>query len=103
VRKVPSTDKSKPQKKYPFGWRALPLADIVRTHASSGTTGKDTVVCYTQKDIDDWADVFARCYEMAGVTREDRVQITPDSSDIAATCPWHQRREATRKHAWIVL
>jgi phenylacetate-CoA ligase len=77
VRKLPFTDKAELRKNYPFGWRAMPLEDIVRIHASSGTTGKKTVVYYTQKDIDDWADMFARCYEMAGVTREDRVQITP--------------------------
>jgi phenylacetate-CoA ligase len=77
VRKLPFTDKSELRKDYPFGWRAVPFEDIVRIHASSGTTGKKTVVYYTQKDIDDWADMFARCYEMAGVTREDRVQITP--------------------------
>jgi phenylacetate-CoA ligase len=77
VRKLPFTDKSELRRNYPFGWRAVPFEDIVRIHASSGTTGKKTVVYYTQKDIDDWAEMFARCYEMAGVTREDRVQITP--------------------------
>lgn len=77
VRKLPFTDKAELRKDYPFGWRAVPFEDIVRIHASSGTTGKKTVVYYTQKDIDDWADMFARCYEMAGVTKADRVQITP--------------------------
>ncbi len=48
---------------------------MVRIHASSGTTGKRKVLAYTQKDIDDWIDMFARCYEMAGLTPEDRVQI----------------------------
>lgn len=77
VRRLPFTDKAELRKDYPFGWRAVPFDDIVRIHASSGTTGKKTVVYYTQKDIDDWAEMFARCYEMAGVTKEDRVQITP--------------------------
>jgi phenylacetate-CoA ligase len=77
VRRLPFTDKAELRKDYPFGWRAVPFDDIVRIHASSGTTGKKTVVYYTQKDIDDWADMFARCYEMAGVTKQDRVQITP--------------------------
>ena len=77
VRKLPFTDKAELRKDYPFGWRAVPFEDIVRIHASSGTTGKKTVVYYTQKDIDDWADMFARCYEMAGVSTLDRVQITP--------------------------
>jgi len=47
----------------------------VRIHSSSGTTGKRKILCYTQKDVDDWAYIFARCYEMAGVTPLDRVQI----------------------------
>jgi phenylacetate-CoA ligase len=59
---------------YPFPLRSVPFERIVRIHASSGTTGKRKVLCYTQKDIDDWADMFARCYEMAGLTQEDRVQ-----------------------------
>lgn len=60
---------------YPFPLRSVPFEYIVRIHASSGTTGKRKVLCYTQKDIDDWADFFARCYEMTGLTREDRVQV----------------------------
>jgi phenylacetate-CoA ligase len=60
---------------YPFPLRAAPFDQIVRIHASSGTTGKRKVLCYTQKDIDDWADMFARCYEMANLSQEDRVQI----------------------------
>ncbi len=60
---------------YPFPLRAVPFDEIVRIHVSSGTTGKRKVLCYTQKDIDDWADMFARCYEVAGLSQEDRVQI----------------------------
>jgi phenylacetate-CoA ligase len=60
---------------YPFPLRSVPFQDIVRIHASSGTTGKRKVLCYTQRDIDDWGNFFARCYEMAGLTKEDRVQI----------------------------
>ena len=60
---------------YPFPLRAVPFDEIVRIHASSGTTGKRKILCYTQKDIDDWADMFARCYEMAELSLEDRVQI----------------------------
>ena len=59
---------------YPFPLRSVHFERIVRIHASSGTTGKRKVLCYTQKDIDDWANMFARCYEMAGLTQEDRVQ-----------------------------
>ncbi len=60
---------------YPFPLRAVPYEQIVRIHASSGTTGKRKVLAYTQKDLDDWVHFFARCYEMAGVTPLDRVQI----------------------------
>ncbi len=51
--------------------------DVVRIHSSSGTTGTPVVIPYTRQDVDDWADMFARCYRIAGVTNEDRVQITP--------------------------
>ncbi|MCF8129888.1 MAG: phenylacetate--CoA ligase [Deltaproteobacteria bacterium] len=60
---------------YPFPLLSVPFEKVVRLHASSGTTGKRKVLCYTQKDIDDWTHFFARCYEMAGLTQEDRVQI----------------------------
>ena len=60
---------------YPFPLLSVPFDWVVRMHASSGTTGKRKVLCYTQKDIDDWTHFFARCYEMAELTREDRVQI----------------------------
>ncbi len=60
---------------YPFPFRSVPFEQIVRIHASSGTTGKRKILCYTQKDLDDWRHFFARCYEMAGVTPLDRVQI----------------------------
>jgi len=60
---------------YPFAFRSVPFEQIVRIHASSGTTGKRKILCYTQKDVDDWRHFFARAYEMAGVTPLDRVQI----------------------------
>ena len=75
IENLPLIDKDDLQQEYPFPLRAVPFEDIVRIHASSGTTGKRKVLCYTQKDIDVWADIFARCYELAGLTREDRVQI----------------------------
>lgn len=73
--KLPFTVADDLREGYPFPLRSVPFDRIVRIHASSGTTGKRKVLCYTQKDIDDWADMFARCYEMAQLTREDRVQI----------------------------
>ena len=75
IEHLPLTDKDDLQREYPFPLRAVPFEDIVRIHASSGTTGKRKVLCYTQKDIDVWAYIFARCYELAGLTRKDRVQI----------------------------
>ena len=75
IQHLPLTDKDDLQKEYPFPLRSVPFEDIVRIHASSGTTGKRKVLCYTQKDVDVWADIFARCYETAGLTRKDRVQI----------------------------
>ncbi|MBW1996545.1 MAG: phenylacetate--CoA ligase [Deltaproteobacteria bacterium] len=60
---------------YPYPLLSVPLEEVVRIHASSGTTGKRKVLCYTEKDIADWTHFFARCYEMAELTPGDRVQI----------------------------
>ncbi len=60
---------------YPLPLLSVPEKDVVRIHASSGTTGKRKVLSYTQNDLDVWFDMFARCYEMAGLTKNDRVQI----------------------------
>ena len=62
---------------YPLGIQAVPDEDVVRIHSSSGTTGKPVIIPYTAKDVDDWATMFARCYETAGITKNDRIQITP--------------------------
>jgi phenylacetate-CoA ligase len=75
--KLPFTTKADLAATYPFGSTAVALDEVVRLHASSGTTGRRTVATYTQRDIDDWAEMFARCYVYAGVTPQDRVQITP--------------------------
>lgn len=75
VRRLPLTSAEDLRYGYPFPLLSVPESDIVRIHASSGTTGKRKVLTYTQKDVDDWAHFFARCYEMAGLSREDRVQI----------------------------
>jgi len=72
---LPFTSASDLRDGYPFPLRAVPFEQIVRIHASSGTTGKRKVLAYTQKDLDDWVHFFARCYEMAGVTPLDRVQV----------------------------
>jgi len=72
---LPFTSAEDLKEGYPFPLLSVPLETVSRIHASSGTTGKRKILCYTQKDVNDWADMFARCYEMAGLSREDRVQI----------------------------
>ena len=73
--KLPYTTKDDLRDNYPFGLFAVPQKDIVRIHASSGTTGKATVVGYTKNDIDTWAECVARCLSMAGVTSDDIIQV----------------------------
>lgn len=75
LKKLPVTTSADLAEGYPFPLLCVPMKDVVRIHASSGTTGKRKVLCYTRKDVDDWAHFFARCYEMAELTAEDRVQI----------------------------
>lgn len=75
IRKLPFTTADDLREGYPFPLLSVPLEEVIRIHASSGTTGKRKVLCYTAKDIEDWKDMFARCYEMAGLTAFDRVQI----------------------------
>ena len=75
LHKLPITSMDDLRNEYPFPLRSVPFEQIVRVHASSGTTGKRKVLSYTQKDLDDWTDMFARCYQMTGITPLDRVQI----------------------------
>lgn len=75
--KLPFTWKGDLREAYPLGLMAVPEEEIIRIHSSSGTTGIPVIIPYTQRDVDDWADMFARCYEMAGITNMDRIQITP--------------------------
>jgi phenylacetate-CoA ligase len=75
LQRLPFTTADDLREGYPFPLRAAPFEKLVRVHSSTGTTGKRKILCYTQKDIDDWADMFGRCYELAGLTPEDRVQI----------------------------
>ena len=76
-RKLPFTNKEELRDAYPLGLAAVPEEDIIRIHSSSGTTGTPIIIPYTQKDVDDWAVMFKRCYEMAGITKKDRIHITP--------------------------
>ena len=74
---VPFVSKQDLRDAYPLGLATVPEEEIVRIHSSSGTTGAPVVIPYTKKDVDDWATMFARCYEIAGITKKDRIQITP--------------------------
>ncbi len=75
IRRLPFTSADDLREGYPFPLLSVPESEVVRIHASSGTTGKRKILSYTQKDIDDWIHFFARCYEMAELGSEDRVQI----------------------------
>ena len=74
---LPFSEKDDLRAAYPLGIQAVPDADVVRIHSSSGTTGLPVIIPYTAQDVTDWAIQFARCYEIAGVNVLDRVQITP--------------------------
>lgn len=75
--KLPFTWKGDLRDAYPLGLMAVPEEEIVRIHSSSGTTGTPVIIPYTRQDVDDWAEMFARCYKTAGITNMDRIHITP--------------------------
>ena len=75
LKKIPFTVKDDFRANYPFGMFAVPKKEVVRIHASSGTTGKPTVVGYTKKDIRTWAELISRVVTAAGVTDDDTAQI----------------------------
>ncbi len=75
LKKLPFTNKGDLRDTYPFGLFAVPMSDIVRIHASSGTTGKQTVVGYTRRDLNSWSEVVARALFSAGACRESIVQV----------------------------
>ena len=74
---LPFSEKDDLRGAYPLGLMTAPEEKIVRIHSSSGTTGLPVIIPYTAKDVEDWAIMFARCYEYAGITNMDRIQITP--------------------------
>ncbi len=75
LKRLPFTTKDDLRKNYPFGFITAPREDIVRIHASSGTTGKPTVVGYTQKDLDTWTELVTRIAVMGGASKNDLAQI----------------------------
>ena len=77
IRQLPTTDKYDLRRAYPLGIQAVPDEEVVRIHSSSGTTGQPVIIPYTEQDVETWGMMMARCMKVAGVTRKDRVQITP--------------------------
>jgi len=75
LKKLPFTTKEDLRETYPFGLFAVPMDQIVRLHASSGTTGRATVVGYTRRDIQIWSEVVARCLAGAHATSKDMIQV----------------------------
>ena len=73
--KLPFTSKQDLRDTYPYGMFAVPMEDVARMHASSGTTGKQIVVGYTQNDLDIWGDIVARQLASAGITKSDKVHV----------------------------
>ena len=74
---LPFSEKEDLRDAYPLGLMTCNEEEIVRIHSSSGTTGKPVIIPYTAKDVDDWGEMFKRCYEFAGITDKDRIHITP--------------------------
>lgn len=75
LRRLPFTTADDLKSEYPLPFLSVPEEDVVRIHASSGTTGKRKILAYTRADVEIWKDMMARCYELAGLSRLDRVQI----------------------------
>ena len=75
ITRLPFTTKQDIRDNYPFGLQAAPKSEIIRIHASSGTTGKATIVGYTRKDIEIWSECMARCLTAYGVTRDDLFSV----------------------------
>ncbi|RBW51846.1 phenylacetate--CoA ligase PaaK [Marinobacter sp. F3R11] len=75
IAKIPFTGKNDLRDNYPFGMFAVPMKEVVRVHASSGTTGKPTVVGYTQSDIETWSDIVARSIRAGGGSAGDKIHI----------------------------
>ncbi|MBQ3555910.1 MAG: phenylacetate--CoA ligase [Bacteroidales bacterium] len=75
IKKLPFTTKQDLRDNYPFGLNAVPQSEIVRVHASSGTTGRPTVVGYTRRDLAVWSEAIARCLAAFGASRQDTISV----------------------------
>ena len=76
ISKLPFTTKEDLRDNYPFGLFAVPMTEVVRLHASSGTTGKATVVGYSRRDIEIWTECVTRVLAMAGIGKDDKIQVS---------------------------
>jgi len=94
VHKLPYTRKQDLRDGYPFGFFAVPLRQVVRIHTTSGTTGKPTVVGYTRKDLDIWAELIARNMTMVGVTEDDVFQNMVNYGMFTGGLGFHYGAEA---------
>jgi len=93
LRLLPFMRKSDFRDNYPFGLLAVPRKEVVRVHASSGTTGKPTVVAYTRKDMETWREVCARNLVSVDITADDTVQIAMGLGLFTGGLGWHQASE----------
>ncbi|GAB6163208.1 phenylacetate--CoA ligase [Desulfothermus naphthae] len=75
LKHLPFTTAEDLRENYPFPFLSVPMKDVIRIHASSGTTGKRKILAYTKNDVEVWKMMMARCFEIAGLTEEDRIQI----------------------------
>ena len=92
---LPFSEKNDLREAYPLGLMTAPEKDIVRIHSSSGTTGLPVIIPYTAKDVEDWAVMFARCYETAGIRALDRRNRVPGRRREAGR---HGRSHGARQH-----
>lgn len=98
IRRIPFTSKDDLRSQYPYGLATVPHSEFVRMHCSSGTTGTPVAVCYTQPDINSWADLMARCLYMAGVRKDDVFQNMSGYGLFTGGLGHPFRRRAPRLH-----
>ena len=98
---LPFSEKNDLRDAYPLGLMTAPEEEIVRIHSSSGTTGLPVIIPYTAKDVDDWGEMFRRCYVYAGITNKDRIQITPGYGLWTAGIGFGWVPMTTASRSWI--
>jgi len=94
LKRLPMVSKHDLRENYPFGLLAVPREECVRVHASSGTTGKPTLVLYTREDLQNWTEIMCRCLYMSGLRRGDVFQVTPGYGLFTGGLGFHYGGEA---------